>query len=186
MSGLLKWVESKLDHFDSVAEGALRGPGEEAKLEDLISRLKQDIITLRSLFREKVLEIQEKYQTQLKSLQETNQSLEDSLSQMNRESLLLKENMRNLQHQLASLETIKQQLVTSIDTSAELSESPDSKSMEQLTYENTLISQQVTMYKELLNTEKIKTEDAIREKRQIEDLLDSNKDMYLELSLIHI
>lgn len=153
MSGILKWVESKLEQLDAEP---IEGDSDETFLSDTEKalKLKTKIRTIRDAFHQKSQELEEKFTAELEHLREINSTTNNELSQKAEETMILKEKVSAMTIAQSQLEAANWQLMSSID---QLVPGEDSS------YEISSLTQQLNLHRQLLAAEKTKTENAVKE-----------------------
>lgn len=170
MSGFLKWTESQLDKFDTIASKALNikedsveSPIYELELHN--NKLQEDIRTLKSIASTQLKDSQEKYQAHVDLLKNSIQSMENSLKELTEENMLLKEHLRNADLKLTRITKVNEELSMNMEKEIDVVE--DNNSVEEFQYQVNLLSEKVKRQAALLKAEKLKTIDAIREKNDV-------------------
>jgi len=168
MSSILRWAETKLEKLDNFASDALgHNPGEDSneyieELQNHIKKLQSDMRSLRTFFTQQAQEVEDKYSAQIENLQNDLRTMELSLKQQGEENKLLKEELRSSELKQGRLKEMNDQLLSSMQSNSE-----ELKGSEQ-----EVLEQQVTSLKGLLGAEKLRTEDALREKREQRDIME--------------
>lgn len=181
MSSLLKWTESQIDRFDSMASKALNISATTqdsaiAGLEIQNEKLREEIRTIKLINNSQLKELQEKSQEHLNVLSNTIQNLESSIKQLSEENSLLKEHLRNADRKLSRLGKVNEELSLSMENEMEISEVLNST--EEYQYQINLMNEKIKRQNALLKAEKLKTVDAVREKTEILELCELEKKNY--------
>ena len=170
MSSFLKWTETQLEKFDTIASKALNIKEDTddvtvLNLENQNAKLREDLKTLKSITSTQIKDFQDKHQIHIDLLKNSIQNLENSLKQLTEENMLLKEHLRNADTKLTRISKLNEELSTNMEKELDIIE--DNSSIEQYQYQINLLNEKIKRQGALLNAEKLKTIDSIREKNEV-------------------
>lgn len=174
MSSLLKWTESTIEKFDTIASKAFNLPTESTNPvpNPDIPKLKDEIKLIKSITNSQLKDLQEKY-TQSQDLQNLElSSLKSHLKSLTEENNLLKEHLRNSDSKLTRLQRVNEELSSKLDLETLETEENTSEVSE---YQVNLLNEKIKRLSGLLKAEKLKTVDALQEKSQISEIIVSQK-----------
>ena len=180
MSGILKWAESKLEKIDNLTAQAFKNPKDElpedenkdkeiAELQQYIYKLKSDIRVVRNLYEQQIQELTDKYSAEIDTFRQENDTYSRKLNKSEDECRILAEQAKASDDKLKRVQEMYDQLMSSLEATNE-PYSPKESITDQNEYELFMMKQQVNSLKALLFGEKMKTEDAIRERNEIHNL----------------
>lgn len=180
MSGILKWAESKLEKIDNLTAQAFNNPKDDlptdqnkdkeiVELQQYIYKLKSDIRVIRNLSDQQIQEITDKFSAEIDTYKQENETLSKKFKKSENESRILAEQAKSSEDKLKRVQEMYDQLMASLEATNE-PYSPKETITDQNEYELFMMKQQVNSLKALLFAEKMKTEDALREKTELNSL----------------
>jgi chromosome segregation ATPase len=179
MSSFIKWTQSTIDKFDLIASKALNlsvdGESEEAELE--ITRLNEEIKTIKSVANSQMRDLNEKQTEELKSKKKEFSLIRSELKALTETNHVLKEHLRNADGKLSRLMRVNEELTSKLDLDQD---NPDLNSVEGSEYQINLLNEKIKRLAGLLKAEKLKTVDALNEKNHICNLIEQEEKKELE------
>ena len=182
MSAFLKWAESGLNKIDQMAAGALgEGESHEAppvdytllitELQEKEHHLRNEIESERKTFKNRVTNLHDKYKAQIETLNESNNGLKEENRRLASEVQVIKDTNKKLEDTVSRTEQINQQLLNDLEVekTTEPETEEESESIEYYKNEHQMAKHQIANLKAMLTSEKIKRDDAIRDKEELEE-----------------
>lgn len=173
MSGMIKWMENKLESINAIAEGLNDEPKpdnfDDANLQEIkllqeqVAKLRGDLRTVRNFSEQQVSELHDKYKAQVEGLQSQVDLLRAQQGKMSAENSYLSQERDVMESQLMRAQQLNGQLLETLEREPEpVQETGDSQ--EFLSGELTMTKQYLANVKALLAAEKLKSEDSINER----------------------
>lgn len=174
MSSLLKWTESTIEKFDTIASKAFNLPTDTTNAPPTpdLSKLKDEIKLIKSITNSQLKDLQEKYIQSQDSQNLEAASLKSHLKSLTEENNILKEHLRNSDSKLTRLQRVNEELTSKLDLESLETEENASEVSE---YQVNLLNEKIKRLSGLLKAEKLKTVDALQEKSQISEIILNQK-----------
>ena len=179
MSSLLKWTESTIEKFDTIASKAFNLPtdSQTPPPEPDLAPLQEEIKLIKSITNSQLKDLQEKYTLSQSSQNSEISSLKSHLKSLTEENNILKEHLRNSDGKLSRLQRVNEELSSKLDLETQETEEVNSEVSE---YQINLLTEKIKRLAGLLKAEKLKTVDALQEKSQIGQVIQSQKEVNAE------
>mmetsp|Transcript_6660 Transcript_6660/g.11757 ORF Transcript_6660/g.11757 Transcript_6660/m.11757 type:complete len:347 (+) Transcript_6660:5649-6689(+) len=173
MSGMLKWMETKLEKINAIAEGL----NEDSKPDDIddaslheikllqeqVVKLRGDLRTVRNLCEQQVNELHDKYKAQVEGLQAQVDSIRAQYSKVSTENSFLCQQRDVIEQQLNRMQQLNSQLIETLEKEPEPQQQTE-ENQEYIAGELSITKQYLANVKALLAAEKLKSEDSTHER----------------------